>query len=387
MVGLEHRDRDTRRVVIVGGGVAALEAAVALGALAPGLVHTTVVSRDDTYVDRPLTLGQRFGFGHPRRFPIARICGAVGAELVLDAAQQVEPDAHRLRLASGATMEYDLLLLAVGGRPYPAFENGTTFDPELSPQDFDEVLFDLDDGLAPHIAVVVPDGVAWTLPAYELALLTADHAERRHPDRCVVTLVTHEARPLEAFGPTVAEAMVDLLSRGHVSVRTGVHADVVTDTALRAGGGWIRADRIVSLPRMVGPHLTGVPADMHGFIPVDPFGRVVGLEDVYAAGDGTASSIKQGGIAAQQADAVANAIAARAGADIEPRPLQPVLRGLLATRHGPRYLRAELDDPETTSTIADEPLWWPPSKIASRWLAPLLARLDLERAPDASVPA
>ena len=50
----------------------------------------------------------------------------------------------------------------------------------------------------------------------------------------------------------------------------------------------------------------------------------------------------------------------------------PVLRGLLLTRDGPRYLRAELEMPTRSTTISAEPLWWPPSKIASRWLAPYL---------------
>jgi sulfide:quinone oxidoreductase len=51
--------------------------------------------------------------------------------------------------------------------------------------------------------------------------------------------------------------------------------------------------------------------------------------------------IKQGGIATQQADAVAQAIAAKAGADLTPQPFRPVLRGLLLTGAVPQYLRHE----------------------------------------------
>jgi sulfide:quinone oxidoreductase len=86
----------------------------------------------------------------------------------------------------------------------------------------------------------------------------------------------------------------------------------------------------------------------------------------------TAFPIKQGGLAAQQADAAAESIAALAGASIEPRPFKPVLRGLLLTGLSPRFLRAGvLDD---TSTVDMEPLWWPPGKIAGRYLAPFLAQ-------------
>jgi sulfide:quinone oxidoreductase len=48
--------------------------------------------------------------------------------------------------------------------------------------------------------------------------------------------------------------------------------------------------------------------------------------------------LKQGGIATQQADVAAASIAAHAGADIEPHPFRPVLRGLLLTGMTPRYL-------------------------------------------------
>ena len=55
------------------------------------------------------------------------------------------------------------------------------------------------------------------------------------------------------------------------------------------------------------------------------------LEDVFAAGDIANFPIKQGGLAAQQADAAAEAIAAEAGAQVDPQPFKPVLRGILLT--------------------------------------------------------
>jgi sulfide:quinone oxidoreductase len=141
----------------------------------------------------------------------------------------------------------------------------------------------------------------------------------------------------------------------------------------------VPADRLVSLPHITGPRLAGVPCDEHGFIPVDGFGRVEGFEDVYAAGDGTTVAIKQGGLAAQLADTACRDIVARTTRSPEPEPFRPVLRGLLPTAHGPLYLRAELEDADRTSSASEEPLWWPPSKIASRWLAPYLARIEATR--------
>ena len=146
---------------------------------------------------------------------------------------------------------------------------------------------------------------------------------------------------------------------------------------------------MVATPRLEGPRLEGIPQDADGFIPTDSFGRVEGLENagVFAAGDATSFPVKQGGLAAQQADAAAELIAAEAGAPIDPTPFRPVLRGLLLTGEEPSYLRAEISGGHGETSVADsEPLWWPPSKIAGQYLAPHLAslgRLEVEPAPPA----
>ena len=93
----------------------------------------------------------------------------------------------------------------------------------------------------------------------------------------------------------------------------------------------------------------------------------------FAAGDATAFPVKQGGLAAQQADAVAEAIAASVGADIDPQPFRPVLRGILLTGGPARYLRADISgEAGDDSIISGEPLWWPPNKLSGRYLAPYL---------------
>jgi sulfide:quinone oxidoreductase len=104
---------------------------------------------------------------------------------------------------------------------------------------------------------------------------------------------------------------------------------------------------------------------------MDTEGRVAGTTDVYAAGDATQFRPKQGGLAAPQADAVAAAIAIALGADVEPLPFRPVLRGLLLTGLTPHYLRG--DTASGSSVVDTEPLWWPPAKIVGRYLAPFLA--------------
>jgi sulfide:quinone oxidoreductase len=133
-------------------------------------------------------------------------------------------------------------------------------------------------------------------------------------------------------------------------------------------------DRIITQPRLVGPRLRGIPAGRDGFIHTDAHGQLAGLDGPFAAGDATTFPIKQGGLAAQQADAVAETIAASAGADIDPQPFRPILRGVLLTGGRARYMRADIsggagDD----STISGEALWWPTDKLSGRYLAPYLS--------------
>jgi sulfide:quinone oxidoreductase len=135
----------------------------------------------------------------------------------------------------------------------------------------------------------------------------------------------------------------------------------------------IPADVAVSLPRLRGVPLSGVPQNEEHFVRADEFSRVPGLEGVYAAGDISTFPVKQGGLASQQADVAASVIAAAAGADVTPTPFAPVLRGLMLSS-SPIFLRTDLGGGRGDVSTADtEPLWWPASKIAARYLSPYLA--------------
>jgi sulfide:quinone oxidoreductase len=94
----------------------------------------------------------------------------------------------------------------------------------------------------------------------------------------------------------------------------------------------INADVVVTLPRMRGPALAGLPADEHGFIVVDDYGLVRGADNVYAAGDATTlQTVKHGEVAAQQARVAAESIAASVGVPLTPRPFRPTLHGILSS--------------------------------------------------------
>jgi sulfide:quinone oxidoreductase len=134
---------------------------------------------------------------------------------------------------------------------------------------------------------------------------------------------------------------------------------------------------VIAMPELFGPSVRGLPAGEHGFIPIDQHCAVVGVPRVFAAGDAADYAIKQGGIAAQQADAAAEAIAALAGARITPAPFRPEIHGILLTGAEPLYLTARVTGGRGLhSEITGEATWSPPVKIAARYLAPYLERVD-----------
>ena len=361
------------RVIVAGGGVAGLEAVLALHAQAGDRVEITLLEPSHELVDRPMLVARPFAAGHATHTPIARIIGPTGATHRRETLASVDTATGTVTTGAGEQLPYDSLLLALGARAVPAYANATTFSP-ADPDAIAGLLRDLEEGYSSSVAFVIPTGPVWPFPAYELALLTARQAIGMGAD-VRVSLVTPERRPLEAFGPTVSDAVDETLREHHVKLILSTEADP----------GLLDAERIVALPRLEGRLIEGIPQDEHGFIAVDRHCAVRDVPGVYAAGDGTDFPVKHGGLAAEMADAAAEHIAARAGADIDPQPFVPVLRGKLLTGGEPRSLRSG----EGHSDAADHLLWWPPAKVAARHLAPVLAGepgevlLDIEPGPHA----
>jgi sulfide:quinone oxidoreductase len=99
---------------------------------------------------------------------------------------------------------------------------------------------------------------------------------------------------------------------------------------------------------------------------------------VWAVGDMTTRPLKQGGLAAQQADVAAADIAALAGDALDVAPYRPALHGLMLTGAEPEFLRRRPGAwPE--SEAAPSPLWSPAQKVVGRYLGPYLESLDERR--------
>lgn len=383
---------DRLHVVIAGGGVAALETLLALRALAGQLVHVTMVSPTREFVYRPVTVAEAFDVAAARTYDLEEMLADHGSvDFVHDMLGAVDAAGSVAIAAGGQRISFDALVIATGAIPRATFPGALTFTGRRDVPALRGVLHDLVNGRARSVAFALPSERIWPMPLYELALMTAGHLA----DECVagtrLVLVTPEDEPLALFGPAAAAAVVPLLEARGIAVRSSSLPVSVGHRRLRlAGGAELSADRVITLPALEGPWVPGLPHDEHGFIPIDAYGRVTGLERVYAAGDVTTFPLKQGGLAAQQADAVATAIAVEAGAPGVPRPFVPILRGLLLTGGAPLYLRAEpqrlVREPtvaieahpirgprRNASAASGQALWWPPAKVAGRYLAPYLA--------------
>src|SRR5215208_6877399 len=363
------------RVMIAGGGVAALEALMALHELAGDRISLELVTPTPEFAYRPLAVAEPFGLGEARRYDVVRIAADHRAAFHIAGIKSVDTAAHHVVTWDGRELPYDMLVVAIGARATTSISGSVTVQGPGYTSRFRTLLRDLDERRVHNVAFAVPPGASWPLPLYELALMTAAHVAERGLRKVRLSLVTPEREPLEIFGTPASQNVRDLLEERGIELHTSCYPAGFENGELAVvPGEAVATERVVSLPALLGPRLPGLPADSGGFIPVDLHGRVRGEDDVYAAGDATNSPIKQGGVASQQADAAAEAIAARAGADVDPQPFKPVLRGLLLTGSTPRYMRAEVTGGRGEDwRVSDHALWWPPSKIAGRRLAPYLA--------------
>jgi sulfide:quinone oxidoreductase len=350
-------------IVIAGGGIAGLEALIALRAHLGSDVRIELIEGATDLVERQRAVEQPFAGVTPRRFDLARIAVDHDAHLRPDRLASVDTEARSLRTVRGDTLAYDALLVAVGAAPHVAIPGALTFSGPRDVRAYARLLADIDARRVSRIAFALPTAATWALPLYELALMTAEHLRASGRTGAGLVIVTPEHSPLEAFGERIASHVWSLLAERAIAVRS----DTVP---LRAGpdglvvlhGTPVQAERIVALPSLGGPWIGGLPHDEEGFLPTDELGAIEGVERVWAAGDGTSFPIKQGGLAAQQADAAAASIAATLGADVIAEPFRPILRGVLLDPRGQRFLDATRGDMPAT------PLWWPPAKVVAPYL-------------------
>jgi sulfide:quinone oxidoreductase len=369
------------RVVICGGGIAAVEGLLRLRALAGDAVDVELIAPNEELVYRPLAVREPFAFGPPRRYPLRRIARDAGAEWTQAALAWVDREAQVVHTGDGREVAYDALLVAVGAKQAKPYKNVGTFHDAAADEIFHGVIQDIELGYTRSLAFIQPVGPVWPLPLYELALMTAERAHSMNVRELELTLVTPEPRPLAVFGSAVGDVVSEHLAQAGISVYCESLAKVPASHRLliQPQGVELHPGRMLAMPRITGPAIAGLPGGgVHGFLPIDKHCRVPRVGGrVFAAGDAANYPIKHGGLGAQMADAAASAIAVLAGVLDKPSAFNPVIRGKLLTGADPVYMSARpVGASSFASEVFDAPPWPADEKIVAEELGPYLARLD-----------
>ncbi|MFP5389476.1 MAG: FAD-dependent oxidoreductase [Thermoleophilia bacterium] len=371
------------KVLVAGGGVAGLESALAVRELAGDRAEVEIYSPREDFIYRPFAVAEPYGTSRVMRYDLADLAERCGASYHRSTIGSVDGEAQRASTHDGEEIAYDYLVVACGSRLLASVPGAVIFWGVADDSKVQDVIGDLREGKLQRVVFTMPGGATWALPMYELALLAEAELSKQGVEGASLVVVTPEDAPLQLFGRAASERVAALLAERGIEVVTGAMPIHFEDGAISCSPrASIEADAVLSLPRMEGRRIGGVPHDLAGFVPVDEHGRVRGMHHVYAAGDATTFPVKQGGLAAQEADAAAEAIAAELGCDVEPRPIDPILRGVLWTGAKPLYLSGYLSGGHgETSSATDEAPWegGKEDKLLARYLTPFFAGLAAAR--------
>ena len=259
------------RVVICGGGIAAVEGLLRLRRLAGEDLGITLLSPAEELRYRPVAVQEPFSRPGARRYLLRRIAQRTDAEWVKETLEWVDPDGQLVHTAEGHSLPFDALLVAIGARATVPYDHVTVFDDARPDETYHGIVQDIEEGYTKSLALLLPQGPTWPLPIYELALMTAERARSMSLDDLRVDIVTDEPAPLAPFGEGASEAVAALLERFGVTVHTNAQAEVPASRRLvvQPTGLELEPDRIVAMPLITGPGIRGLPTAEAGFIPID----------------------------------------------------------------------------------------------------------------------
>ena len=357
-----------RRVIVYGGDLAALEAALALREHGGERRRVMILSPVRDLPIRTHAAGASPTEGPSARFDLGALAGEHQLGFRSDAVVAVDTAAREARTITGARIRYDAMVIDFGARPRGALPGVATCWGTGDSGAHESLVRELRSGAVSRVAFAIEAGNRWTLPTYELALTASRFARRNGVTDAELSVVTYEGEPAELIGREAsrtisqrfAEAGIDLhLESEPVAFEGG-------SLALRDGRK-LAVDRVLAMAGVDGPRISGLPRDGEGFLPVDEYGRVEGAPGVWAAGEVTSYPVRQAGLAAQQARVVAAAIASEAGAEVSSEPFRPVLRGRLSSSD-------ELSMNPSLNGNGTALLWWPPEQLAGEHLSAHIAR-------------
>ena len=346
---------------------------------------STCCAASDRFEYRPLAVLEPFDGAPAWSMELERFAADQDVRLVRDALAAVEPDRHVAITAYSGRLSYDALLVCVGARPVRALPGAITFRGGRDAAAVRAALDAVQPGDRGHDRL--RRAVRRLLDA---AALRAGDPRRRAPARAAgreaqVVMTSPEAAPLEAFGADASAAVAQLLdARGIEFVESRAR-----DRGRRRRA---RARRRPADPSAGGrdhPPRPGRPAR-----PRPPAGRPRASSPSTTTGAcraPTASTPR----ATSPPSRSSRAAWPRSRPMPPPRPCSPRSACPSCRARSSRSSRASSTPIASRPTSArrrwpaarSEPraysMWWPPSKIAGRHLAPYLAtRAGAPRAPE-----
>ena len=224
-------------VVIAGGGVAAIEALLALRHIAGQQVSITLLAPERSFVHRPSSVSGPFGLGGPAPLDLGAVAHDHGAELVQGALDGVDTERRVVVLHGGEAIGYDRLVVAVGAVQRPAVPGAVTFGGPGQAGEVAAVLDKVERREARRLIFAVPAQATWSLPVYELAMMTAIDLRDRGIDLATLGVVTPEPEPLRLFGAAAGAALREMLDARGISLWTGARPIELTRVCCTSSQG------------------------------------------------------------------------------------------------------------------------------------------------------
>ena len=371
--------------VVLGGGIAGLEATMALADLARGRTELMLVTPDPDFQLKPMVVEEPFTSEPANRRELAPVADALDAELIRGSVGEVIAGAQVVMLADGRSLHYDFLVVCVGGHARGVYSGTTTVRAAGEAIGIDRLLAAAAEHESRRLALVVPPGVSWTLPLYEIALMSRRRAQELGLLDLRISLDTPEAAPLTVFGSVPSEAVAELLRARKIdfhggAVRSGGgYGRPVRDPGRGAGRGGCgdcaagsgRSDARAAAARRRGVHpdRRARPGRRCADGSMPPATRRPSRSSRAASGPSRRMprpSTSQGEL----------------GADLEPSPFHPILRGKLIVGGESLDLRQDLTGGHGEGVASPDYLWWPPQKVSGRYLSAWLADEPIRSEPE-----
>lgn len=326
------------RVVVLGGGFAALESVFLMRMRMRDQVDLALISDSDSFVFRPNTIYIPFG-ADPQSLLVDLERPLRRRDVVFErgSVAEVDPDLRRVSLADGRQLLYDKLVIATGAATAAGEVSGLTEHAATVwtahemlgvRERFERIRDRARAGERPRVLFLIPPNNKCAGPLYEIVMMLETWLRREHVrDNVEITWSTVEKSFIQAFGPRLHELVTDEFAERGIDGHTAeVVTQVLPGEARYADGTTRGFDDLIAFPPYVSAvRYEALPSDERGFLITDAATRQVnGHPDIYAPGDAGDFPVKQAFLAFLQADTVAEHIGAEVTGHAFEAPFDPV---------------------------------------------------------------